>query len=287
MAKPPPGLFRLRYRNASITGPTQWGSFVRMALCVSNPAVHLPLSAPSAASAAALRDLAGLPDIDEPDIRGQTLQTSPVVPGPSGDGDNFQLSTLRCRKQPHASPVPWSVHPALPQASAAGSCTGRARARPRKGHRAEQGRRLTRRGRHLAITFPINLQPVPMIIERRKGLTPQPAGPTRDRITQITLRLMRILPKQAGQILFEARVLQLRRRGLQGVRAPLSCRRPVRIGLGNRDVRVSIGPLSVPSQRSPSWRECRLGTLTSFRQRHPMIPTRSGEIPGFFPRIPP
>ena len=91
---PAPGLFRLRYRNASITWPTQWGSSVRIALCVSNHTALLALSAPSAASAAALRDLAGLPDIDEPDIRGQTLQTSPVVPGPIGDGDNLQLSVL-------------------------------------------------------------------------------------------------------------------------------------------------------------------------------------------------
>ncbi len=90
-----------------------------------------------------------------------------------------------------------------------------------------------------------------MIIERRKGLTQQPAGPTRDRITQITLRRMRILPKQAGQILFEPRVLQLRRRGLQGVRDPLPHLRPVRIGLGNRDVRVSISHPRVPSHTSP------------------------------------
>ena len=107
---------------------------------------------------------AGLPDIDPPDIRGQTLQKGPVVPGPIGDGDNLQLLTLRrrlrhpvphlladlafqtglarfgkpgksalCEHRPftvewghntaggHASPVPWPVHQALPQASAA-SC---------------------------------------------------------------------------------------------------------------------------------------------------------------------
>ena len=79
-----------------------------------------------------------------------------------------------------------------------GPGTGRASARPRKGHRAEQSRRLTRRGRHLASTFPVNLQPVSMVIQCCKRLTQQPTGQTRDRITQIKLRLMRILPKQAG-----------------------------------------------------------------------------------------
>ncbi len=44
---------------------------------------------------------AGLPDIDEPDIRGQTLQTGPVVPGPIGDGNNLQFSVLRGRLRPH------------------------------------------------------------------------------------------------------------------------------------------------------------------------------------------
>ena len=90
-----------------------------------------------------------------------------------------------------------------------------------------------------------------MIIACRTGLTPQPMGPTRDRITQIKLPLMRILPQQAGQILFEARVRQLRSCDLHCVRDPLSRLRPVQIGLGNRDVRVSIGHPRVPSQRSP------------------------------------
>ncbi len=68
-----------------------------------------------------------------------------------------------------------------------------------------------------------------MIIQRRKGLTHQPAGLT----------------------LFEPRVRQLRRHGLQGVHDPLSCRRDVRIGLGKSIFRVSIGPPRVPSQKSP------------------------------------
>ncbi len=89
-----------------------------------------------------------------------------------------------------------------------GSGTGRARPCPWKGHSPEQSCRLTRRGRHLASTFPVNLQPVSMIIQRRKGLTQQPTGQTRDRIAQIKLRLMRILPKQAGQVIFEVRVRQ-------------------------------------------------------------------------------
>ncbi len=100
---PAPGLFLWRDRNASITWPTQWGSSVRMALCVSNHTALLALSAPSAASAAALRDLAGMPDIDQPDVWRKTFQTSPVVPGPIGDGDNLQLSIRRTRLRP---PVP-------------------------------------------------------------------------------------------------------------------------------------------------------------------------------------
>ena len=50
-----------------------------MALCVSIHAVLLTLSAPSAASAAALRGV-GRPDIEPPDIRGQTLQTGSKAP---------------------------------------------------------------------------------------------------------------------------------------------------------------------------------------------------------------
>ncbi len=45
---------------------------------------------------------------------------------------------------------------------------------------------------------------------------------------------MRVLPKQARQILHETRVRQLRSDRLQGVCDPLSCLRYVRIGLGNQ-----------------------------------------------------
>ncbi len=286
-----------------------------MALCVSNPAVLLPLSAPSAASAAPLRDWAGLPDIDEPDVRGQILQTGPVVPGPIGDGDTLQLSVLPGRLR---HPLPHLLADRAFQ-------TGLARFRkPGKstlcqhrpmaallGHNAAGGltpamfiilsirssagirSRVPSRAGRLAMNAAT--RPAAAPAERspcRTGSSPDPTrpppgddfshqsatGPHDHRAPQRpdpTARGPNPRPKQAGQILFEPRIRQLRRRGLQGVR----------IGLGHRDVRVSIGHPRVPSQRSPSWRECRLGTLTSSRQTHPTTSPRSGQIPGFFQKI--
>ncbi len=124
-----------------------------MTVCVSNPAVLLPLSAPSAASTAALRDLAGLPDIDEPDIRGHTLQTSPVVPGPIGDDDTLQFSVLPGRH------VHKPVHPALPQASAA-SCHPARPAGPLHHHA----------GSHRPVPLPADHRPDPQ--------TPAPPRPS-------------------------------------------------------------------------------------------------------------
>ncbi|MCY4197199.1 MAG: hypothetical protein OXD33_09830 [Rhodobacteraceae bacterium] len=61
-----------------------------------------------------------------------------------------------------------------------------------------------------------------MIIQRRKGLTEQLTGQTRNHIAQIARHPARILPKQTNQIIHEARVLQLRSGRLQGARDPLS-----------------------------------------------------------------
>ncbi len=102
-----------------------------------------------------------------------------------------------------------------------------------------------------------------MIIERRKGLTQQPAG----------------------QILDETRVLQLRRHGLQGVRDPLPHLRSVRIGLGNRDVRVSIGHQSVPSHTSPSWRIFVLEHSTLSGRHTQRLHPDLGKIPGLFQKF--
>ncbi len=62
---------------------------------------------------------------------------------------------------------------------------------------------------------------------------------------------MRILPKQAGQVIHATRVRPLRSDRLHCVRDPLSRPIPVPIGLGNSIFRVAMNPPRVPSQRSP------------------------------------
>ena len=83
-----------------------------------------------------------------------------------------------------------------------------------------------------------------------RHLTRQPKVQTRDRITQIKLGPVRILPQQEHQIIHEARVRQLRRGSLHCVRDSLSRPIPVQIGLGNRGVKIQMDHQSAHHQDS-------------------------------------